>query len=87
MANEVVAVEDPQEGEEVLLQRFSGRVDAYNFRRKVWRTVDLFRTSSVASEHLVMHGESLLQGQLSFANANRPLCKYVDWYGRRLYCL
>ncbi|CAM0906487.1 unnamed protein product [Alopecurus aequalis] len=88
MANgEVVSVEDPREGEEVLLKRFSGRVDAYNFRRKVWRTVDVFRTTSVACEHQVMHGESLLQGQVSFANANRPLCKYVDWYGRRLYCL
>jgi hypothetical protein len=85
---EVVVAEDARDGEEeVFFKPSDGRLDAYRFRRKAWRTVDLVLDTPVDSEHLVVHGESLLQGQVSFGNANRPLRKYVDRCGQRLYCL
>ncbi|KAF7007847.1 hypothetical protein CFC21_022736 [Triticum aestivum] len=83
--NQIETVEDGEEGEEVLrLKQANGRIDAYNFRRKAWRTV---ACATFVCTHLVMHRESVLQGQASFGSATRPLWKYVDWYGQRFYCL
>ncbi|XBI54056.1 hypothetical protein VPH35_036163 [Triticum aestivum] len=83
--NQIETVEDGEEGEEVLcLKQANGSIDAYNFRRKTWRTV---ACETFVYTHLVMHRESVLQGQASFGSATGPLWKYVDWYGQRFYYL
>uniref|UniRef100_M8CS08 F-box associated domain-containing protein n=1 Tax=Aegilops tauschii TaxID=37682 RepID=M8CS08_AEGTA len=66
------AVEDAEEGEELLLKQLDGRIDAYNIRRKAWRPMDR-ATLFVAGEYMVMHRESVLQDQASFGNAALPL--------------
>ncbi|XP_024313439.1 uncharacterized protein LOC106865540 isoform X2 [Brachypodium distachyon] len=87
---QVEVVEDDVVGkgeEEVLIKQMEGRIDSYNVRHKAWGVVGNVRTSFMAHESLVMHRESLVQGQVSFGKASRALHKYIDFYGQRLYYL
>jgi hypothetical protein len=85
----VEVVEGAREGQEVfVVQCAVGRIDAYNVRRKAWRMVKASRSTSTTDVRVVMHKDSVLNGEISFGEASRGLVYWVDNYGQRhFYCV
>ncbi|OEL29540.1 hypothetical protein BAE44_0009438 [Dichanthelium oligosanthes] len=76
-----VEAEGAEEGQEILF-RWQERIDAYNVRGDVWRSVSVAKDA-----FLVIHRASVLLPETSFGEAVRLLPREEDIFGQRPYCL